>query len=171
MHPIIHLPVTTVPQAAALLAYLQAAGLSYHCEDLAEDCLDRQLADGTITPADATALNARMQEAYTLDWPEPYGCPCGYLMQFEYSRRYLGNETPAPPSDAPQEKEYTAWCCMKEGNGTIWISSSEATNPEQAQANAIAECAEDWQCDPADIHCLGIAAGDVEILHWNDLEQ
>lgn len=39
----------------------------------------------------------------------------------------------------------------------------------------IYETGKNWAYDfapdmEADIHCLGLAAGDVEILHWDDLE-
>jgi hypothetical protein len=73
-HPIFHRPITTLEEAQALLRYLVEKDLSYHPEDSAHDVIH------PFTPEEATALDQRMEETYTLDWPEPYGCPCGYIL-------------------------------------------------------------------------------------------
>lgn len=71
------------------------------------------------------------------------------------------------PSGIPT---FTAWCQEKSGEGTIWVGSFEAEDLEAAKAGAIERCAEDWHPFEAEnIHLLGIAAGDVEILHWQDV--
>ena len=64
--------------------------------------------------------------------------------------------------------KFTAFCQDADAQGTIWINPVEASDIEAAKAAAIAGCAVDWGYDEDDIHCLGIAAGDVEILHWED---
>ena len=61
---------------------------------------------------------------------------------------------------------FTAFCQEAYGSGTIWISTVEADDVLTAISLAREACAEDWDYDPEDIHVLGIAAGDVEILHW-----
>lgn len=64
---------------------------------------------------------------------------------------------------------YTAFCQNASGEGTIWIDTIEA--PDIMTACTIAEraAADDWDCAADEVHCLGLAAGDVEILHWEDL--
>lgn len=63
---------------------------------------------------------------------------------------------------------YTAFCQEKGGSGTIWISQVEAPDTDKAVDAAIASCAADWEYDPEDVHCLGIAAGNVNIVFWED---
>lgn len=64
---------------------------------------------------------------------------------------------------------FTAFCQQANGRGTIWIQAVEAETLEDAIPTAINDCAEAWGYDPQAVHCLGIAVGDVEILHWQDL--
>lgn len=64
---------------------------------------------------------------------------------------------------------YTVFCQEKSGRGTVWIESFEATDIDDAKALGAAKCSFDWNFDPQGIHVLGVAAGDVEILHWEDL--
>lgn len=66
---------------------------------------------------------------------------------------------------------YTAFCQQASGGGTIWIQRVEASDIAGADVLAQSMCAHDWGCDLMDVHVLGIAAGDVEILLWNDLEE
>lgn len=74
----------------------------------------------------------------------------------------------APPAD--DLPTFTAWCCQANGGGTIHIASFEAADLNAAIEAGINTCMEDWdEENPANIHLLGIAAGDVEILHWNDI--
>ena len=65
---------------------------------------------------------------------------------------------------------YTAFCQQTDGKGTIWVSTFDAPSVEEAIELAINECALDWEDLPANVHCLGIAEGDVNILHWEDIE-
>ena len=65
---------------------------------------------------------------------------------------------------------FTAFCQEKSGRGTIWIEAVKAHNVEHAIAVAREECAEAWEKEPEDIHVLGIAEGDITILHWEDLD-
>ena len=64
---------------------------------------------------------------------------------------------------------YTAFCQEVTGNGTIWISTVEAADVESATVAARESCAADWDYDVADVHCLGLAQGAVQIAHWEDL--
>lgn len=63
---------------------------------------------------------------------------------------------------------YTGFCQSKDGTGTIWIEAFESTR-ELAIHEAKRLCAKAWDVDPDDIHVLGIAEGDVNILHWEDI--
>lgn len=74
--------------------------------------------------------------------------------------------TPAAPAEM---RSFTAFCQENTGRGTIWISGVTAADPAAAIAAAVDDCAADWGCDPDTVHCLGLAAGDVQILHWADL--
>lgn len=65
---------------------------------------------------------------------------------------------------------FTAFCQDVDGRGTIWIADVQAGSVADAIAAAIIACASDWETNTDSVHCLGIAAGDVEILHWEDLE-
>lgn len=66
---------------------------------------------------------------------------------------------------------FTAFCQQSNGKGTIWISRVEVEGDDVAEAAeaAIKACAEDWDCDEEDVHCLGLAVGDVDIVYWSDL--
>lgn len=65
---------------------------------------------------------------------------------------------------------YTAFCQSTDGRGTIWIESIEADTVEAAIQIARERCAECWEYSVEDVHCLGIAAGDVAIEHWEDID-
>ena len=65
--------------------------------------------------------------------------------------------------------KFTAFCQEESGQGTIWIEAVEAEDLESAIKVAQQECAEAWEYDPDDVHVLGVAEGDVKILHWEDL--
>lgn len=81
-----------------------------------------------------------------------------------------------PPTDLPT---FTFWCQEADGSGTIYIGSTDAENLEAAKIAALQICCDDWNAgmisedpfyNPRTVHLLGIAAGDVEILHWEDIE-
>ena len=72
---------------------------------------------------------------------------------------------------------YTIFCQQTDQLGTIHIDTVEATDLESAIQAGREQCLADWNgCtnEPnapftlADIHCLGVAQGDVTILHWQD---
>lgn len=76
---------------------------------------------------------------------------------------------------------FTAFCQDANGSGTIWIDNVEVdgtpldvTTDEQieaAKAAARAACASDWGYeDSSQIHVLGLAKGDVQIVEWEDIE-
>ena len=62
---------------------------------------------------------------------------------------------------------YTAFCQQANGEGTTWIGRIFALTPKDAADVALADCADDWGYDVEDVCLLGIAEGDVKILHWN----
>lgn len=66
---------------------------------------------------------------------------------------------------------YTAFCQQANGKGTIWVNNIDANTLEEAIDLAIQECALDWEYLVTQVHCLGIAEGDVNILHWEDIEE
>ena len=80
---------------------------------------------------------------------------------------------------ASPDSTFTFWVQQSDGTGTIYIGSLEAPDLEAAKTAAVLEVCEEWnstQLDgdppaytPDNIHLLGIAAGDVEILHWQDI--
>ena len=65
--------------------------------------------------------------------------------------------------------QFTVFCQQTNGEGTVWINNVEASNIAYAKERAIAKCSFDWNCDPTLIRVLGVAAGKVEILEWEDL--
>lgn len=73
------------------------------------------------------------------------------------------------PINNYQLRTYTAFCQQTNGQGTTWISTVRATDGAEAIDVARAQCAEEWGYAVEDVHVLGIAAGDVDILLWDDL--
>ena len=71
-------------------------------------------------------------------------------------------------------KTYTGFC-RESGDMdeiTIWIQSFEVPNDwglGSVVTRAQVLCAEAWDYEIDDIHVLGIAEGNVKILHWEDL--
>lgn len=71
---------------------------------------------------------------------------------------------------------YTTFCQKAGGNGTIHITSVVARNPDAAETKGRKECLDDWNAGKQrdtkyqldDIFCLGVAAGNVQILAWYD---
>jgi hypothetical protein len=66
-------------------------------------------------------------------------------------------------------KQFTAFCQESNGMGTIWIESITARSLSSAIKKARKECAAAWEYPQSNVHVLGIAEGDVTILHWEDL--
>ena len=73
---------------------------------------------------------------------------------------------------------YTVFCRQVSNEGTTHIDTVEAEDVPNAILAGRQQCLNDWNGDwnsgttPLftldDIHCLGIAAGNVAILHWED---
>lgn len=63
---------------------------------------------------------------------------------------------------------FTVFCRDADGTGTTWISAIGAPDVETAKTRARNRCAEDWDCDAEDVSVVGVAAGDVTILEWED---
>jgi hypothetical protein len=72
---------------------------------------------------------------------------------------------------------FTVFCQETGGCGTIHIASVEAADLEAAIIAGKQQCIDDWSDGlPTDesrwneqtVHCLGVAEGDVTILHWED---
>lgn len=83
--------------------------------------------------------------------------------------------TPAAEGELPT---FTFWAQDSNNTGTIYIGSLEAPDIEAAKIAAVLEVCEEWNSadqgdeptyTPDNIHLLGIAAGDVKILHWEDI--
>ena len=72
---------------------------------------------------------------------------------------------------------FTVLCQQTDQLGTIHIDAVEAADLESAIQTGRAQCLADWNGGTIgasapftleDIHCLGVARGDVTILHWRD---
>ena len=75
------------------------------------------------------------------------------------------------------DSTFTVFCQQADQLGTVHIDSVEAPDLESAILAGREQCLADWNGDNSepdahftlkDIHCLGVAAGDVRILHWED---
>lgn len=64
---------------------------------------------------------------------------------------------------------YTVFCQQANGRGTIHINTLEADSLLQAVELGILECASAWHT--TEVRCLGVAEGDIKILHWSDLDE
>lgn len=65
-------------------------------------------------------------------------------------------------------RKYTGFCRQVDDQGTIYISSVLARSPGEASKLLLEECAEAWGVDEDHITVIGLAAGDVEIIGWDD---
>ena len=72
---------------------------------------------------------------------------------------------------------FTVFCQEAGDGGTIHIASVEAADLEAAITARKQQCIDDWSDDHSPeasrwntetVHCLGIAAGNIQILHWQD---
>ena len=72
---------------------------------------------------------------------------------------------------------FTVFCQETGGSGTNHIASVEAADLEAAVIADKQQCIDDWSArsspdesrwNEETVHCLGIAAGNIEILHWQD---
>jgi len=76
-----------------------------------------------------------------------------------------------------KQPTFTVFCQQVDQLGTTHIDTVEAADLDSAIQVGRQQCLADWNggaSEPdapfalADIHCLGVAAGDVSILHWQD---
>jgi len=76
-------------------------------------------------------------------------------------------------------RTFTAFCQQADQLGSIHIDSVEAVDLESAILTGREQCLTDWNGGTSgedtpftleDIHCLGVAEGDLRILHWQDQE-
>jgi len=74
----------------------------------------------------------------------------------------------------PPTHTFTVYCCQANGQGTTHIDTVESPDLESAILAGRKQCLKDWNGGKTgsltldDIHCLGVAAGDVTILYWED---
>lgn len=68
--------------------------------------------------------------------------------------------------------------CLRSNSSTIWTAPLQATDADEAKAKGIQAFLADLNDgdEPGDenyseddIQCLGVAAGDIQILHWEDI--
>lgn len=102
--------------------------------------------------------NDKKIEIYKFDTEEEKQA---FLKGIEQSNGWLAFEV----IDAPM-KTFTAFCMQDDGEGTIWIDTVRAIDTESAKIQAVLDCAAALAHDPDSIDCIGLAAGDVEILDW-----
>ena len=66
---------------------------------------------------------------------------------------------------------HTVFCRDSDGAiATTWIEAVEAESLEEAMQFGREMCARAWDCDVGDVHVLGVAAGFVSVIHWDDQE-
>jgi hypothetical protein len=116
-----------------------------------------------------------VDDAYQFDHSAFIDEEGGWDGEGEQTRKAIENPVFIEDSELPINNyelpinNYTAFCQQADGKGTIWIGTVKAVGLDAASIVAQAYCATDWDCPSTDVHVLGIAAGDVEILVWNDL--
>ncbi len=75
---------------------------------------------------------------------------------------------------------FTVFCQERTGEGTIHICCVKSLDAAAAIIAGKQQCMDDWNASPKcasgepfytvqNIHCLGVAKGDVEILDWQDI--
>lgn len=64
---------------------------------------------------------------------------------------------------------YTVFCTEHDRTGTTWIGVVQAEGVDHAWSLGRQACADDWLLDdPADVHVMGIAEGEIKIARWHD---
>lgn len=68
-------------------------------------------------------------------------------------------------------RKYTVFVRQLDNMGTTHVDCYEAYSIQEAKEKAIAQVLEDWGGEYAadDLHILGVAAGDVDLIEWDDL--
>lgn len=67
--------------------------------------------------------------------------------------------------------KFTVFCQDSDGTGTMYIDSVEADNLDAAMAEGARLCRQAWgypDDNPDAVRVVGVAAGYVDILHWDD---
>ncbi len=72
-------------------------------------------------------------------------------------------------------KTYSVFIREASDIGTTFITSVEAANAEEAKELALTECCESWGSpenpwDRDNLRVLGVLAGDVQVIEWDDLD-
>ena len=80
MNPLFTTPITTTADAEGFLFQMHDLGLSFHPEDDAREIINSKTGQPLFTPAEAEAVDARMDEVFLL-----MADPCGYLLDLIYS--------------------------------------------------------------------------------------
>lgn len=71
--------------------------------------------------------------------------------------------------ESPQLPTWTVWVVEKNrSHGTTFVTSCEAGSPEEAGEIALAEAAESFNEDADTLRVLGVAAGEVNLVIWDD---
>lgn len=65
---------------------------------------------------------------------------------------------------------FTVFCRSADNMGTTWICAVEASSIEEAAEAAREQCAKDWLYGEENVVVIGVAAGDVRVLYWKDME-
>lgn len=65
---------------------------------------------------------------------------------------------------------FTVFCRSADNMGTTWIGTVKASSIEEAAGAGREQCAKDWLYDEENVVAIGVAAGDVQILYWEDME-
>lgn len=68
------------------------------------------------------------------------------------------------------KKTYTVFCQDTDDHGTTWINTIEADSVDDAIHEGHRACAEAWGQELDTVHVLGVAEGEVDILHWQDIQ-
>jgi hypothetical protein len=69
-----------------------------------------------------------------------------------------------------KKSKFTVWITQSSGFGTHFVTCVDAGCARVAKMLAIEECLENWgeNFTEEDLHVLGVVAGDVTIVEWND---
>lgn len=65
-------------------------------------------------------------------------------------------------------KTFTVFCMNSSRTGTTYIGSDEGKTWQEAALKVRNTCAEDWSASPDEIDVIGVAAGEVDIIAWDD---
>lgn len=76
------------------------------------------------------------------------------------------DERELPP--ATSLASYTVFVRQANGQGTTHVSAHDAASPAEAEQLALAETAADWSDEVDSLAVLGVIAGDVDLLSWDD---